>query len=95
MRARLPPGWGRVHDGRVVDGTVCGPVRIGLAGFDPIFGEVTFLDTAPGSGVEALVGYTVLQLSRAAVDMAHDRLVKVPHLDLKPAHRVPAPPRSP
>ncbi len=70
-------------DGRVVTGTVCGPVRIELAGFDAIFGEVTFLDAAPGSGVEALVGYTVLQQARAAVDMAHDRLVKVPHLDLK------------
>ena len=70
-------------DGRIVVGTVCGPVRIHLAGFDTIFGEVTFLGGAPESGVEALVGYTVLQQARAAVDMAHDRLVKVPHLDLK------------
>ena len=31
----------------------------------------------------ALIGHTVLQLSRAAVDMAYDRLVHVRYLDLK------------
>ena len=32
---------------------------------------------------EALVGHTVLQLARAAVDLVHDRLVRLRHLDLK------------
>jgi predicted aspartyl protease len=71
-------------DARTVDGLVCGPVTIHLEGFDTISGEVTFLEMAGGdTRNEPLVGHTVLQLSRAAVDLVHDRLVRIRHLDLK------------
>jgi predicted aspartyl protease len=71
-------------DARTVDGLVCGPVTIHLDGFDTISGEVTFLEMAGGdTRNEPAVGHTVLQLSRAAVDLVHDRLVRIRHLDLK------------
>ncbi len=71
-------------DQRIVQGQVYGPVRIHIEGFDPIFDEVIFLDLAPDDGTyEPLVGYVVLEKSRAAVDMVGHRLVPVRHLDLK------------
>ena len=70
-------------EGRTVTGTVCGPVTIEIEGFDRIVGEVTFIDCADETRAEPLIGHTVLQLSRAAVDLAHDRLVHVRYLDLK------------
>ena len=71
-------------DQRLVRGEVCGPVRIHLEGFDEIFDEVIFLELHPADGAyEPLVGYVVLEKSRAAVDMVGHRLVPVKHLDLK------------
>jgi len=71
-------------DQRVVSGEVCGPARIQIEGFDTIFNEVTFIDMAPGDGgFEPLVGYIILEQSRAAVDMVGHRLVPVKHVDLK------------
>lgn len=71
-------------DQRVVRGDVCGPVRITLEGFDTIFNEVTFLDMHPEDGrYEPLVGYIILEQSRAAVDMVGHRLVPVKYMDLK------------
>lgn len=71
-------------DARTLVGLVCGPVTIHIDGFDTISGEVTFLAMGDGdTKSEALVGHTVLQLSRAAVDLVHDRLVRIRHLDLK------------
>ena len=71
-------------DPRVVRGEVCGPVRITLEGFDTIFNEVTFLDMHPEDGrYEPLVGYIILEQSRAAVDMVGQRLVPVKYMDLK------------
>ena len=71
-------------DGRTIVGEVCGPVIIHIDGFDVISGEVTFIDAgADESHVEPLLGHIVLQASRAAVDLAHDRLVHVRYLDLK------------
>jgi len=73
-------------DQRLVRGEVCGPVRIQMEGFDPIASEVTFLDMdAANGGHEPLIGYIVLEQSRAAVDMVGHRLVKVRALDLKRA----------
>jgi hypothetical protein len=73
-----------VADQREVDGEVCGPVKIQIEGFDPIFSEVTFLDMQPTKGVyEPLVGYIVLEQSMAVVDMVGHRLVPVKHMDLK------------
>jgi predicted aspartyl protease len=71
-------------DQRVVSGDVCGPVRIQIEGFDTIFNEVTFLEMHPANGgYEPLLGYIILEQSRAAVDMVGHRLVPVKYMDLK------------
>ena len=67
-----------------VQAEVCGPVRIQLDGFRPIFSEVAFVDMHPEGGVyEPLIGYIVLEQSLAAVDLVGHRLLHVKHLDLK------------
>jgi len=67
-----------------VDGVVCGPVKIQIEGFEPIFTEVVFIDMQSEDGdYEPLVGYIVLEQSQAAVDMLGHRLVHVKRLDLK------------
>ncbi len=67
-----------------VQATVCGPVRIQIEGFRPIFSEVLFVDMQPEDGqYEPLLGYIVLEQSQAAVDMLGRRLVHVKRLDLK------------
>lgn len=63
---------------------ICGPVRIQVEGFRPIFSEVAFVDMSPANGeYEPLIGYIVLEQSQAAVDMLSHRLVPGKHLDLK------------
>ena len=67
-----------------VQGEICGPVRVQIEGFRPVFTEVLFVDMQPEDGVyEPLIGYIVLELSQAAVDMMGHRLIHVKHLDLK------------
>ena len=67
-----------------VEGVVCGPVRIQIEGFEPIFSEVVFIDMQPENGdYEPLIGYIVLEQSQAAVDMLGHRLIHVKRLDLK------------
>jgi hypothetical protein len=67
-----------------VTGEVCGPVRIQIEGFPPIFGEVLFVEMHPADGIyEALIGYIVLEQSQAGVDMLGHRLIPVKHMDLK------------
>lgn len=67
-----------------VEGAVCGPVRIQIEGFEPIFTEVVFIDMQPENGeYEPLIGYIVLKQSQAAVDMLGHRLIHVKRLDLK------------
>jgi predicted aspartyl protease len=69
-----------------VRGEVCGPVEIRLEGFEPVYGEVLFLDMEPEDGVfEPLVGYIVLEQAQAAVDMLGHRLIHVKKSDLKHA----------
>jgi predicted aspartyl protease len=69
---------------QLVKGEVCGPVEIRLEGFDPVYGEVLFLDMEPENGVyEPLVGYIVLEQAQAAVDMLGHRLIHVKKSDLK------------
>ena len=66
------------------EGVVCGPVRIQIEGFQPVFSEVIFVDMRPENGdYEPLIGYIVLEQSQAAVDMLGHRLVHVKRLDLK------------
>ena len=69
-----------------VTAEVCGPVRIQIEGFRPIFNEVAFVDMKPADGeYEPLIGYIVLEQSLAAVDMLGHRLVPIKHMDLKRA----------
>src|SRR5262245_15201737 len=73
----------------VVRAEACGPVRIQIEGFRPIFNEVVFVDMKPTNGdYEPLIGYIVLEQSQAAVDMAGHRLVPVRYLDLKFALKI-------
>jgi hypothetical protein len=68
----------------VIEGTICGPVRIQVEGFRPIYNEVLFIDMEPANGeYEPLIGYLVLEQSQAAVDMLGHRLIPVKHMDLK------------
>jgi len=67
-----------------VQGTICGPVRIEIEGFRPIFNEVLFLDMTPANGeYEPLIGYVILEQAQAAVDMLGHRLIPVGRMDLK------------
>ena len=68
----------------ITQGLVCGPVRVQIEGFRPVFTEVVFVDMKPTDGdYDPLIGYLVLEQSQAAVDMLGHRLVFVKHLDLK------------
>ena len=68
----------------IVRAQVCGPVEIRIEGFEPVYGEVLFLDMHPEDGIyEPLVGYIVLEQSGAVVDMLGLRLVHVKKTDLK------------
>ena len=67
-----------------VTAEVCGPVRIQIEGFRPIFNEVAFVDMKPDRGeYEPLIGYIVLEQSLAGVDMISHRLVHLKQFDLK------------
>ena len=67
-----------------VRGSVCGPVRIQIEGFRPIYNEVCFVDMKPDNGAyEPLIGYIVLEQCQAAVDMLGHRLIHVKRMDLK------------
>ena len=67
-----------------VKGEICGPVRIQIEGFRPIFNEVLFEEMKPEDGIyEPLIGYIVLEQSQAGVDMLGHRLVPIKHMDLK------------
>jgi predicted aspartyl protease len=67
-----------------VQGEVCGPVRIEIEGFRPIYSEVLFIGVHPEDGVyEPLVGYLPLEQSQAVVDMLGHRLVHARRIDLK------------
>ena len=68
----------------LAEGAVCGPVRIQIEGFVPIFSEVVFLEMQPEEGeYEPLIGYIPLEQCQAAVDMLGHRLIHVKRLDLK------------
>ena len=66
-----------------VEGTICGPVRIQVEGFRPIYNEVLFVAMTPEDGeYEPLLGYIVLEQSQAAVDTLGHRLIHVKRMDL-------------
>jgi predicted aspartyl protease len=67
-----------------IKGDVCGPVRIQIEGFRPIYSEVSFVDMKPEDGeYEPLIGYLVLEQSQAGVDVLGHRLIPIKHMDLK------------
>lgn len=67
-----------------VQGEICGPVKIQIEGFRPIFNEVLFIEMKPEDGIyEPLIGYIVLEQSQAGVDMLGHRLIPIKHADLK------------
>jgi predicted aspartyl protease len=94
----LPKAWkerlGRLESTRtiqmetatqeVLTGEVCGPVRIQIEGFRPIFSEVVFVNMkSEGSDCGPLIGSIVLAQSLARVDMLGHRLIPIKHMDLK------------
>ena len=67
-----------------VEGAICGPVRIQIEGFRPIYNEVLFVDMSPVEGeYEPLIGYVILEQSQAAIDSLGHRLIPVKRMDLK------------
>jgi len=75
-------------DHRLLSGEICGPVRIQIARFDVIAGEVLFTEMDPPDGRhEPLLGYLTLEQAGLVVDVVGRRLVRLPHLDLKRARR--------
>ena len=69
---------------KTVTGVICGPVRIQIEGFRPIYNEVLFLEMELENGIyEPLIGYIILEQSQAAVDMMGHRLIHVKRMDLK------------
>ena len=65
-----------------VEGKICGPVRIQIEGFRPIYNEVLFIDMKPENGeYEPLIGYVILEQSQIAVDMLGHRLIPVKRMD--------------
>ena len=70
--------WGRLK------GEACGPVRIQIEGFRPIYTEVIFVEAKANPGeFEPLLGSIVLAQSQAGVDMLGNRLVPIKYMDLK------------
>ena len=73
-----------VANQETVKGTICGPVRVQIEGFKPIFSEILFLEMVPTNGdYEPLIGYIALEQSQAAVDMIGHRLTHIKYMDLK------------
>jgi predicted aspartyl protease len=67
-----------------VDGEICGPVKIEVEGFRPIYNEVLFLNMQPTEGAyEPLIGYIVLEQCQAAVDLVGHRLIPGKPVDAK------------
>jgi predicted aspartyl protease len=71
-------------DQRVIEGEISGPIEVQIEGFDSVFNEVTFVDSAAdGVAYEPLLGYILLEQARAAVDLVGHRLLPVKAFDLK------------
>ena len=71
-------------DQSVQSGEICGPVKIQIEGFRPMYTEVLFIDMKPENGIyEPLIGYIVLEQCQAGVDMIGHRLIHIKRMDLK------------
>ena len=68
----------------VQKGEICGPVKIQIEGFRPIYTEVLFIEMTPEEGIyEPLIGYIILEQCQAGVDMIGQRLIHIKRMDLK------------
>jgi predicted aspartyl protease len=68
----------------IIEGLICGPVKITIEGFRPIYNEILFIDMEPDNGeYEPLLGYISLEQCGAAVDMIGHRLLPVKYMDVK------------
>jgi hypothetical protein len=71
-------------DQSTIEGEICGPAGIQIAGFPEVSSEVLFIEMDPNAGdYEVLLGYIPLEQAGLAVDMLGHRLVRVKHMDLK------------
>ena len=68
----------------IIEGLVCGPVKIKIEGFRPIYNEIMFIEMEPDNGeYEPLLGYIALEQCGAAVDIIGHRLLPVKYMDVK------------
>ena len=52
-----------------VQGAICGPVKIQIEGFRPIYNEVIFVDMKPEQGIyEPLIGYIIPTMAKVKFD---------------------------
>ena len=65
-----------LDNGHVVQGEICAPVEIEIAGFRPVVNEVMFAETLDDAE-EPLLGYVILEQAQATVDRVEHRLVPV------------------
>ena len=65
--------------GEIVEGEICGPVKIKIGDFRQIAGEVLFIEMAAGDdgNYEPLIGYLPLEAIPVGVDMLNHCLFKV------------------
>jgi predicted aspartyl protease len=65
--------------GQLIEGEICGPVRIKIGEFRQIIGEVLFMEMESDAdgNFEPLIGYLPLEAIPAGVDMLNHRLFKV------------------
>lgn len=72
-------------DQTIIEGEICGPVKIKIESFREIFNEVMFIDMQPrpDGHYEPLIGYLILEQSHVAVDLVGHRLQRVELMDLK------------
>ena len=64
---------------------ICGPVKVKLESFAPIYTDVIFIDMVPNEDglYEPLVGCIVLEQSQVTIDMINHVLVRGKKIDLK------------
>ena len=67
---------------------LCGPAQVLVEGFSDARTDVLFLDMKPDNdgNYMPLLGYTVLEMCKVAVDMNNHRLIPVRYFDLRKAN---------
>ncbi|MEM6799040.1 MAG: hypothetical protein AAF589_05955 [Planctomycetota bacterium] len=71
-------------DQHTAQGILCGPVRVTIDGFEPVFTEVMFMEMAEREGrYEPLIGCIPLETGRLAVDLDSHTLVSLKRARVK------------